>query len=39
MLFNSGMASTSPSTVWPVVHEERRALIRDVAEVFLPWKP
>ncbi|SDX25797.1 TIGR03083 family protein [Arthrobacter sp. cf158] len=30
MLFNSGMASTSPSTVWPVVHEERRALIRDL---------
>lgn len=30
MGFNSGMASTSPSVVWPVVHEERRALIRDL---------
>ncbi|WP_458108268.1 maleylpyruvate isomerase family mycothiol-dependent enzyme [Arthrobacter sp. R3-55] len=30
MGFNSGMALTSPSVVWPVVHEERRALIRDL---------
>lgn len=30
MLFNSGMAKSSPSTVWPVVHQERRALIQDL---------
>ncbi|MGF6835191.1 uncharacterized protein (TIGR03083 family) [Paenarthrobacter sp. TE4293] len=30
MGFNSGMASTSHSIVWPVVHEERRALIQDL---------
>ncbi|MFC8041069.1 maleylpyruvate isomerase family mycothiol-dependent enzyme [Paenarthrobacter sp. NPDC057355] len=30
MRFNSSMASTSPSVVWPVVHEERRALIHDL---------
>lgn len=30
MLFNSGMATSSPSTVWPVVHQERRALIHDL---------
>ncbi|AFR30879.1 maleylpyruvate isomerase family mycothiol-dependent enzyme [Arthrobacter sp. Rue61a] len=29
MLFNSGMAS-SFSTVWPVVHHERRALLQDL---------
>ncbi len=30
MLFNSGMASSKPSTVWPVVHHERRALLKDL---------
>lgn len=30
MLFNSGMAKSCPSTVWPVVHQERRALIQDL---------
>jgi uncharacterized protein (TIGR03083 family) len=30
MLFNSGMASSKPSTVWPVVHHERRALLQDL---------
>lgn len=30
MLFNSGMASRSPSPVWPVVHSERRALLQDL---------
>jgi len=30
MLLNSGMASSSPSTVWPVVHHERRALLQDL---------
>ncbi|MCT9869923.1 maleylpyruvate isomerase family mycothiol-dependent enzyme [Paenarthrobacter aurescens] len=33
MLFNSSMASTSPSIVWPVVHEERRALIQDLDQL------
>ncbi|MDO6145331.1 maleylpyruvate isomerase family mycothiol-dependent enzyme [Paenarthrobacter aurescens] len=30
MLFNSGMATSSPSIVWPVVHHERRALLQDL---------
>ncbi|WP_210065554.1 maleylpyruvate isomerase family mycothiol-dependent enzyme [Pseudarthrobacter sp. PvP004] len=30
MLFNSGMATSSSSTVWPVVHQERRALLQDL---------
>ncbi|MET3370814.1 UNVERIFIED_CONTAM: uncharacterized protein (TIGR03083 family) [Jeotgalibacillus campisalis] len=30
MLLNSGMASSSPSVVWPVVHHERRALLQDL---------
>lgn len=33
MGFNSGMASTSRSVVWPVVHEDRHALIQDLEAV------
>ncbi|WP_253464921.1 maleylpyruvate isomerase family mycothiol-dependent enzyme [Paenarthrobacter sp. A20] len=39
MGFNSSMASTSPSIVWPVVHEERRALIKDLEPLHpAQWK-
>ncbi len=39
MGFNSSMASTSHSIVWPVVHEERRALIQDLEPLHpAQWK-
>jgi uncharacterized protein (TIGR03083 family) len=33
MLLNSGMATSSPSIVWPVVHHERRALLQDLEPI------
>lgn len=33
MLLNSGMATSSPSIIWPVVHHERRALLQDLEQL------